>query len=91
MKKIIIPAGPAVNAFASYPFGGGITDSKVLGIEVLMRYDGSTSKIPPGYINTAGYEYNIQVQFNGVTVINKAGNSGNIGGKPITVVITYEE
>jgi len=91
MKKIIIPAGPAINANANYPFGGGITDSKVLGIDVLLRYDASTSKIPPGYTDAPGYEYNVQVQFNGVTVINKAGNSGNIGGKPITVVITYEE
>ena len=91
MKKLIIPAGPAVNAFANYPFGSGITDSKVLGIEVLMRYDASTSKIPPGYVDAAGYEYNVQVQFNGVTIINKVGNSGNIGGKPISIIVTYEE
>lgn len=91
MKKIIIPAGPAVDGSGNYPFGGGITDSKILGIEVLMKYDASTSRIPPSYRDAAGYEYNIQVQFNGVTIINKPGNSANIGSKPITVLITYEE
>jgi trimeric autotransporter adhesin len=91
MKKITIPAGPAVDAVGSYPFGGGITDDKVLGVTVLMQYSAATSKIPPSYRDAAGYEYNIQVQFNGITVINKPGNSANIGGKPITVLITYEE
>ncbi|MBK8785278.1 MAG: hypothetical protein IPN43_01995 [Chitinophagaceae bacterium] len=90
MKKMIIAAGPAVDGFANYPFGGGITDSKILGIDVLLTY-GGTSKIPPGYQDAAGYEYNIQVQFNGVSIINKAGNSANIGAKPITVLITYEQ
>lgn len=91
MKKIIIPAGPAVDAVGNYAFGGGITNSKILGINVLMNYDAGTSKIPPSYKDAAGYEYNIQVQFDGVTIINKVGNSINIGGKPITVLITYEE
>ena len=90
MKKILVAAGPAVNGNANYPFGGGITDSKIVGVSVLMTYSGTT-KIPPGYIDVAGYEYNIQVQFNGITVINKSGNSANIGGKPISIFITYEE
>lgn len=90
MKKILVAAGPAVNGNANYPFGGGITDSKIIGVNVLMTYSGTT-KIPPGYIDVAGYEYNIQVQFNGITVINKNGNSANIGSKPISILITYEE
>lgn len=90
MKKILVPTGPAVNGNANYVFGGGITDSKIIGVNVLMTYSGTT-KIPPGYIDVAGYEYNIQVQFNGITVINKNGNSANIGGKPISILITYEE
>lgn len=90
MKKILVPVGPAVNGNVNYPFGGGITDSKIIGVNVLMTYSGTT-KIPPGYIDVAGYEYNIQVQFNGITVINKNGNSANIGAKPISILITYEE
>jgi hypothetical protein len=90
MKKILVASGPAVNGNANYPFGGGITDSKIIGVNVLMTYSGTT-KIAPGYIDVAGYEYNIQVQFNGITVINKNGNSANIGGKPISILITYEE
>jgi autotransporter adhesin len=90
MKRIDVAAGPAINASANYPFGGGITDSKILGVTVLMTYSGTT-KIPPSYIDVAGYEYNFQVQFNGITVINKNGNSANIGAKPITILITYTE
>jgi hypothetical protein len=90
MKRIDVAAGPAINGTANYPFGGGITDSKILGVTVLMTYSGTT-KIPPSYIDVAGYEYNFQVQFNGITVINKIGNSANIGAKPITILITYTE
>jgi len=92
MKKIIIPVGPAVDGLATFSFGSGVTDDKVLGVDVLMKYDNAgTSKIPPGYRDAAGYEYNVQVQFNGITVINKPGNSANIGGKQITILVTYEE
>ena len=91
MKKIVIPAGPAVDAFVNYPFGGGIIDSKVLGVSVLVSYDGGTSKVPPSYRDAAGLEYNVQVQFNGVTILNKAGNSALLGGKPTTILVTYEE
>ncbi len=89
-KKITIPAGPAINAFQSYPLGSGITDAKVLGMQVTLNYAG-TWKMPPGYIDTPGYEYNIQVQNNNLVVILKSGNSANIGAKPITALITYEE
>jgi len=92
MKKIIIPVGPGVDGIANFSFGSGITDDKVLGVDVLMKYDNAgPSKIPPSYRDAPGYEYNIQVQFNGITIINKPGNSANIGGKQITILVTYEE
>jgi hypothetical protein len=90
MKKISIPAGPAINAVQSYPLGSGITDAKVVGIQVLMNYAGSW-KIPPAYIDAPGYEYNVQVQNNNIVVVLKNGNSANIGGKPISIIVTYEE
>jgi len=90
MKKISIPAGPAINAFANYPLGSGITDSKVVGIQVLLTYN-ATWKMPPSYIDVAGYEYNVQVQNNNIIIILKNGNSVNIGGKPISIIVTYEE
>ena len=90
MKKISVAAGPAVNAVQSYPLGSGITDAKVVGIQVLMNYAG-TWKIPPSYIDATGYEYNVQVQNNNIVVILKSGNSANIGEKPISVIVTYEE
>ena len=81
---------PASNAFQGYPLGIGITDSKVVGIQVLLTYN-ATWKMPPSYIDIAGYEYNEQVQNNNIVVILKNGNSANIGGKPISIIVTYEE
>ena len=88
MKKIIVATGPAVNALASYSMGG-IADAKVLGVQVLLDY--GSGKIPPSYNDSPGYEYNIQVQFGNIVIINKTGNSASIGGKPLTILITYEE
>lgn len=87
MKKIGV-TGPAINAFTSYPTG--IADAKILSVSILMNYS-STWKMPPNYTDTPGYEYNYQVQNGNVVIINKTGNSANIGGKPITILITYEE
>ena len=47
--------------------------------------------MPPSYIDVAGYEYNEQVQNNNIIIILKNGNSANIGGKPISIIVTYEE
>jgi trimeric autotransporter adhesin len=90
MKKLIIPVGPAVDGFQSYPMGSGITDAKVIGAQIFVIY-ASPWKIPASYRDAAGYEFNYQVQANNIVIINKAGNSANIGTKPFTVLITYEE
>lgn len=87
MKKLIV-TGPAVNALTSFPTG--ISDTKILGVNIFMTYS-STWKMPPNYTDTPGYEYNYQVQNGNVVIINKSGNSANIGTKPITILITYEE
>ncbi|MBL0357844.1 MAG: hypothetical protein IPP72_13575 [Chitinophagaceae bacterium] len=90
MKKIFIPSGPAVNGVQGYALGSGITDSKVIGVQVTLAYSGQW-KIPPSYIDTPGYEYNIQIQNNNLVIVLKNGSSANIGSKPITALITYEE
>jgi hypothetical protein len=90
MKKLLIPVGPAVDGFQSYPMGSGITDTKVIGVQIFVTY-ASPWKIPASYRDAAGYEFNYQVQANNIVIINKAGNSANIGAKPFTVLITYEE
>ena len=90
MKKMIIPSGPAVDALQSYAIGSGITDAKVIGVQIFVTYS-STWKIPASYRDAAGYEFNYQVQNNNIVIINKAGNSANIGAKPFTILITYEE
>lgn len=86
MKKISTTS-PAVSSLKSVAHG--LTDSKILGVQVLLDY--GSGRIPPSYIDVAGYEYNIQVQFGNIVLINKNGNSNNIGGKPVTILITYEE
>ncbi len=91
MKKIFVPIGPIENATMNIPLNNGITDSKVLAVSALLTYPGGTSKIPPGYTDAPGYEYHIQVQYNGITILNKNGNSFNIGARPITLLVTYEE
>jgi hypothetical protein len=90
MKKLFIPVGPAVDGVQSYPMGSGITDAKVIGVQIFVTY-ASPWKIPASYRDAVGYEFNYQVQSNNIVIINKAGNSVNIGGKPFTVLITYEE
>jgi hypothetical protein len=90
MKKLFIPVGPAVDGLQSYPIGSGITDAKVIGVQIFVTY-ANPWKIPASYRDAAGYEFNYQVQSNNIVIINKAGNSANIGLKPFTVLITYEE
>ncbi len=90
VKKIVVPIGPAVDAFQSYALGGSITDAKVLGVQVLLNYS-STWKIPPSYLDATGYEYNVQVKNNAILISNKVGNSANIGAKPLAIIVTYEQ
>lgn len=90
MKKMVIPIGPPIDNYQSIAFGSGITDTKILGVEVLLNYS-NTYKIPPGYLNTNGYQYDIQLQGPYLVILLKPGNSFNIGDKPITVLVTYEE
>ena len=83
MKKLVIPVGPAVDGLQSYPMGSDITDEKVIGVQIFVTY-ASPWKIPASYRDAAGYEFNYQVQANNIVIINKAGNSANIGAKPFT-------
>ena len=86
--KTITGTTPTVDNFLSYPTG--IADNKVLSFDVLVEYS-SGWKMPPSYRDAAGYEYNVQFQGGNVVIINKAGNSANIGTKPFRVLITYEQ
>jgi carbonic anhydrase/acetyltransferase-like protein (isoleucine patch superfamily) len=79
---------PAVDNFLAYPTG--IADAKVLSFSVLVEYAGGW-KMPPSYRDAAGYEYNVQFQAGNVVIVNKLGNSANIGAKPFRVLITYEQ
>lgn len=68
----------------------GITASKIISISGLVFYAASTA-VPPGYTNTAGYEYYISATSSNIDVENHATNSENILSKALTITIIYEE
>ena len=69
---------------------GTLAPVGVLGVQIFVNYN-SIWKIPASYKDAAGYEFNYQVQSGNIVIINKSGNSANIGAKPFTILITYEE
>ncbi|MFN9710930.1 MAG: hypothetical protein ACK55K_05930 [Bacteroidota bacterium] len=79
--------GAAINIPHSIPL------SKVLGIQasVVTTTVFATYGIIPGYTNSSGYEYQLYLTPTAITVINRTGNSAQILGKPINIIITYEE
>ncbi|MCU0333568.1 MAG: hypothetical protein MUF62_00805 [Chitinophagaceae bacterium] len=70
----------------------GLTAAKILQVSVLMEYGlGAGETIPPNYTTAAGYQYDWQVRTNDIFIINRSGNSANIGNRPVRILITYEE
>jgi hypothetical protein len=89
MKKIT-GTGPAVNG--SIAINHGLNAAKILQVSVLMEYGlGATETIPANYTASAGYQYDWQVRTNDIFIINRSGNSANIGNRPVRILITYEE
>ncbi|MGF6692643.1 hypothetical protein M2318_002715 [Metapseudomonas resinovorans] len=68
----------------------GVTSSKVTRVSVLVFHSG-TNAILPGWVASAGYQYDVQLTSTGVQVVLHATNSENILSKSFTVVIDYEE
>ncbi len=72
----------------------GIADpSKILSIQVLVRYNGSNTDawVGNGYTGTGGYEFSYQYDGGLIYILNTSGNSANILSKDIKIVVTYEE
>lgn len=89
MKKIN-GTGPAVNG--SISIAHGLNAAKILQVSVLMEYGlGAGETIPANYTTSAGYQYEWQVRPSEILIINRNGNSANIGSRPVRILITYEE
>jgi len=68
----------------------GVTDSKIISIDVMVEYF-TDSYIHPGYTLNPEYEFYWYSNGGFVSVVNSSTNSGNILSKPIKILITYEE
>lgn len=68
----------------------GIPVSKILAVNVLLEYQ-SGQFIPSNYTKSTGYEFNFGVVTTIVVIENTYTNSNSILGKPIRILITYEE
>lgn len=88
MKKLTGTTAAAEGGSASA--NHGVTSSKVIGVQVLV-FHSSTNAILPGWVASAGYQYDVQLTSTGVQVVLHATNSENILSKAFTVLITYEE
>ncbi|CAH0995363.1 hypothetical protein EMA8858_01484 [Emticicia aquatica] len=67
-----------------------LTPSKIIAINVLVEYS-LDSTIPHGYTISNGYEFHFFQVSQYIVITTKTGNSSNILGKPIKILITYEE
>lgn len=68
----------------------GLNANKILSISVLVDYSAGNC-VPPSYTAAANFEYNYYLNGTAVSIINILGNSSLILGKPVRVLITYEE
>ncbi|MCU0374724.1 MAG: hypothetical protein MUF24_05400 [Chitinophagaceae bacterium] len=88
MKKITA-TGPAVNGTIAIPHG--LMASKILQVAVLMEYGlGPNELLSANYTTSPGFQYEWQVRPNDIFIINRTGNSTNLGSRPVRILITYE-
>jgi hypothetical protein len=72
---------------------GGINPTKILSISVMVdgNIAGTGEWIHPGYIASAGYEFNWRLIGTNIQVTNSATNSGSLFSKNIQILVTYEQ
>ncbi len=69
----------------------GVNSTKILSVDALVQYGGTTNKMAPNWVLTDGYQYQVYVAGANIIVWTVAGSSWHIVGDPVTVLITYEE
>lgn len=86
MKKI---TGTNGASGATTFFSHGLTQSKILKVDVFINATSGNDLAP---LSTyAGFEYDYYVSPTSIAIRNIAGNDASIAGRPIRIVITYEE
>lgn len=67
----------------------GVTGSKILSVQILIEYTPG-NWIPQSYSHSAGYSANFLINATNIRVYTETGNSANILGRPMKLLITYE-
>lgn len=89
MKKLTGTTAGTQNGVVS--IAHGLSDAKIIDINVLVEWDGAGGKVPARYNGSSGYEFSFYTGSGVVSIVNSTSNSSNILNKPIIVVITYEQ
>lgn len=74
---------------ATTPIAHGLTQSKILSVSVLIN--ASTGNDIPPRSSYTGFEYDFYVSPNNIFIKNVTGNDASIVGRPVRVLVTYEE
>ncbi len=68
----------------------GLTDAKILSIQVLIEWNGSGGVVTDGS-GIVGFLFKYQTGSGAITITNSPIQSANILSKPLRILITYEE
>ena len=80
------------NGGTSDPIPHGIADAfKILSVTAVIQYTTSKGHVTNNYTANPGLEVGIFFDEDNIELINKAGNSAFILGKPVRILIVYEE
>jgi len=88
MKKLTGTTGATQGS--SVLIAHGLNSAKVLSIDVLVDYGGS-SFVHHSYTESAGFQFNFYMNSTHIIIVNVLGNSGSILSKPFRILVTYEE
>jgi len=69
----------------------GLTSAKILSIQVIVDYDGSSDYVPPGFTASSGLQFTYNYQGGVLFIRNTTGNSATLGGRAYKAVIIYEQ
>ena len=86
-KKLTGTTAAAQGSFVDVAHG--VTGSKILSVQVLVEY-APGAWIPQSYSHSAGYSVNYLINATNIRVYTETGNSANVLGKPMKLLITYE-
>lgn len=89
MKKLTGTTDAVAGLVASIPHGIS-SSAKILSIDIAVNAATSTY-IPENYTQSGNLEFNYYYNDTNIDVVTKAGNSSGILGKPIKIIITFEE